>query len=147
MAGRRSLGGRIQPRLLRPSGADHRLLICMGPETENRLPQGEPNEGSGAQDADSDDQPLTFPTTPDVSAPPSDVSVSLPDTPTDARAALVGRLASELAALVASGDHDAARILHETIGRLLTASAPPVSSGEPAAPVLSLVEERRRRSK
>ncbi len=62
------------------------------------------------------------------------------------RAGVVVRLAGELASLVAAGDLEGARLVHETIGRLV---APVVRSAEAAtdgANVVDLEAERTRRA-
>ena len=60
------------------------------------------------------------------------------------RAARVGRLAAELAAAYAEGDVDAARVLHEALGKLHVAPAAPQSND--GAAVVLLDDERRRRA-
>lgn len=65
--------------------------------------------------------------------------------PATGRAGVVARLAGELAALAAAGDLEGARVVQETIGRLLS---PVVRSGEDAAGavVVDLEAERERRA-
>jgi hypothetical protein len=85
----------------------------------------------------------------DTSAP---LEASRPESgPVSPRVASLALLAGELARLAAAGDHEGARILHETIGRLLaapvreTAAPPERETGESGAPVVNLGDERRRR--
>ena len=61
------------------------------------------------------------------------------------RAATIGRLADELGALVAAGDLEAAREVHETIGRLL-GSVRSAGEGARGAVVVDLEAERERRA-
>jgi hypothetical protein len=75
--------------------------------------------------------------------PDLDQPAPVPILPTG-RAATIGRLAAELGALVTAGDLEAARDVHETIGRLLG----PVRSAEDGARgavVIDLEAERRAR--
>ncbi|CAN96463.1 hypothetical protein predicted by Glimmer/Critica [Sorangium cellulosum So ce56] len=59
--------------------------------------------------------------------------------PADPRTVLLGQLAEGMRAALAAGDVEAARIAHETIGRLLGAP------GADAAGVVDLAAERARR--
>jgi hypothetical protein len=63
--------------------------------------------------------------------------------PANPRAAVLARLARDLGELAAAGDLDGARIVHETIGRLLV---PPGGGGE-GAQVIDLAAERDRRGR
>ena len=69
-----------------------------------------------------------------------------PCAPLGARAARIGRLAAEMATAYAEGDVDAARALHELLGRMLAAPATVQATGAAADEnVVSLEEARRRR--
>jgi hypothetical protein len=57
---------------------------------------------------------------------------------------VLARLAHDLGELAAAGDLDAARVLHETIGKLL---APPPGGGGEGARVIDLAAERDRRGR
>jgi hypothetical protein len=80
----------------------------------------------------------------DLSSPPgppaasSEAPAALSASP---RASLLARLAGELAALTTAGDLEAARVVNETIGRLLARPA-----GEHAA-VVDLAAEREKRGR
>ena len=59
---------------------------------------------------------------------------------------MIGRLAGELAALVAAGDLEGARLVHETIGRLLVPSGRASTDASGGAVVVDLEAERERRN-
>ncbi|XYH94719.1 hypothetical protein ACMHYB_43900 [Sorangium sp. So ce1128] len=61
------------------------------------------------------------------------------------RATLLVQLGEGLAAAVAAGDVETARVAHEAIGRLL--GGPTSPQGEAAAEVLDLARERERRGR
>lgn len=67
----------------------------------------------------------------------------LPQTDPPPRAAVVASLASALSRAVALGDHVAARVVHEAIGRLLVVPAACGDGGGPA-PIADLPHERGR---
>ncbi len=67
----------------------------------------------------------------------------LPPAPPSPRAALLAHLSADMGAALAAGDLDAARIAHETIGKLMALGLAPVDG----APVIDLATERRRRDK
>ena len=72
--------------------------------------------------------------------------MSAPAAPVSPRVARVARLAAELATAYAEGDVEGARVLHEAIGKLLSAPAPVVpQSTDGDADVVGLADERRKR--
>ncbi|WP_437277514.1 hypothetical protein WME90_40705 [Sorangium sp. So ce375] len=113
----------------------HRVFVVEAPGIETPAESGDPQ---GSRRFPDETGAASVPTTAAKCAKPRQADESQTK-PADPRTVLLGQLAEGMRAALAAGDVEAARIAHETIGRLL--GAPRAD----AAGVIDLAAERSRR--